>query len=471
MARTIDKCPELPLNVDPWVGHIKQELTVQVVTPMFGGGVEAGEPDPVTLIRASSIRGHLRFWWRATRGATCNTIEKLKQRETEIWGDTDSPSKVVIRVAIQPETYTKRKHEEDYGFQRYGPEAYALFSAKQNGKPLIKEGVSFSLALQWPMHKQLQIMRDKENANRKGNNKKLLDPIINDITPDVTSALCYWLQYGGLGARTRRGCGALQLIVSKPQLMVCKLMESSIRVFLGKETGNALQAWNESVHIYQDFRQSFRGARHNKTSPNGTMRRNIPGRSHWPEPDSIRRLTDCALNRPGGPSSTSDDVDTHNHTKPIVPSDTIPAFPRAMLGLPIIFHFADSPSKGRPADRNLDPQDVELVPEFPEIHDKDRTPIVGTRMASPVITRPIFYNERWRPAIILLPRLSSLNARLRGKLAKYHQGQSTYLDVAIPNDQIENHKLSVLRPMNGKDNAIDALISFVLGKEFQEVQL
>ena len=48
----------------------KQTYTIHVVTPMFGGGVEPGVNDPITPIRPTSIRGHLRFWWRGPAART-----------------------------------------------------------------------------------------------------------------------------------------------------------------------------------------------------------------------------------------------------------------------------------------------------------------------------------------------------------------------------------------------------------------
>ncbi|MEI8633100.1 type III-B CRISPR module RAMP protein Cmr1 [Vibrio sp. PP-XX7] len=39
-----------------------------LVTPMYGGGVNAGEVDKEMPIRASAIRGQLRFWWRIACG-------------------------------------------------------------------------------------------------------------------------------------------------------------------------------------------------------------------------------------------------------------------------------------------------------------------------------------------------------------------------------------------------------------------
>src|SRR5271157_2833052 len=80
---------------------IERNFIIEVITPMFGGGVKTSENDPLTAIRPTSIRGHLRFWWRATRGATrCGTVAELRQREGEIWGTTDNPSPVCIEVPV-----------------------------------------------------------------------------------------------------------------------------------------------------------------------------------------------------------------------------------------------------------------------------------------------------------------------------------------------------------------------------------
>lgn len=56
-------CPDVPKDIaSHHPGTIPKKYAIEVITPLFGGGVEAGKNDPITLIRPSSIRGHLRFW-------------------------------------------------------------------------------------------------------------------------------------------------------------------------------------------------------------------------------------------------------------------------------------------------------------------------------------------------------------------------------------------------------------------------
>ncbi len=70
MARPVPKIP-----APQWKEPAPQEsitLHLRLITPLFGGGYETREVDPDCIIRPATIRGHLRFWWRALYGgAVC----------------------------------------------------------------------------------------------------------------------------------------------------------------------------------------------------------------------------------------------------------------------------------------------------------------------------------------------------------------------------------------------------------------
>lgn len=79
-------------------------LHFETLTPMFLGGADMKKPE----IRTASIKGMLRFWWRAMNA---HLVEKkngkwdysqLKEYENAIFGGTDSPkaqkSKVLLRI-------------------------------------------------------------------------------------------------------------------------------------------------------------------------------------------------------------------------------------------------------------------------------------------------------------------------------------------------------------------------------------
>src|SRR5436190_2212651 len=93
---------EPPAQVERHTGEtIAQVREYRLITPLFGGGVNPREADPISVVRASEVRGHLRFWWRATRGGQFGgDLEKMKQAEDLLWGSTEHPSLVGVEVKV-----------------------------------------------------------------------------------------------------------------------------------------------------------------------------------------------------------------------------------------------------------------------------------------------------------------------------------------------------------------------------------
>jgi hypothetical protein len=83
-----------------------------------------------------------------------------------------------------------------------------------------------------------------------------------------------------------------------------------------KDNGNsnAISAWKQSIQTLQTFRQGNDIGRNPGEDPKR------PGRSRWPEPETIRKITGSR--------------DLKHQRMAAVPDD---GFPRADLGLPIIF--------------------------------------------------------------------------------------------------------------------------------------
>jgi CRISPR-associated protein Cmr1 len=68
-------------------------FTCETITPMFLTGADGATPE----LRAPSIKGALRFWWRAMNGHL--SLSELKKREGEIFGDNNNRSKFTINVS------------------------------------------------------------------------------------------------------------------------------------------------------------------------------------------------------------------------------------------------------------------------------------------------------------------------------------------------------------------------------------
>lgn len=310
-------------------------LDIRLVTLLYGGGAVAGYPDEITPFRPSSVRGHLRFWWRATRGAEYNTWQALREREGQIWGDTDRQSPVRIRVdcpdGMKPKRLALRQYEKDL-YRRY-----ALFPPfEEKRKDLdsnrLLEGGGFQL-----------------KVSVRASDSDLLD--------DIDAALWGWLNFGGLGARTRRGVGALYCpqyagwdagkIRGDGGKRDWPVLKGGTLV-LGTEPLSWSNCWFQLLRLYRDFRQD-RGL-------------NGRGKTSWPEPQQIRDIQQGEQPGPEG-------------------------FPRGALGLPIVFHFKDEP---KDRDRTLN---VELE---------------HGRMASPVILRPFAISmDQALPMVLVLKSNSS----------------------------------------------------------------
>jgi len=447
----ISACPEPPAARSS--GQVAKEYQISLITPLFGGGVEAGKADETFPIRGTSIRGHLRHWWRVTVGHRLGT--RMWPREEEIFGSTEFPSPLSVRVLEQPQIQLV---EPSYG-DRFGPIAYALFSAIESQQQVIRDGTTFRLQLAWEGTQGLQSRRRAQNAQREKDGRKTLPEVVEDIGSDIESALRAWCAFGGLGARSRRGCGAVfcKEIAYEPPRLPGKILVAASQP-------NALEAWKESVKAYRDFRQSPRGRIHQKAidTRSGPRTIRVPGRSHWPEADSIRKISGSALRAAGTASSgVPADEDTRNHSVPVVPEKLLPAFPRAILGLPINFHFADGPGKNRPGEPNKDPQDVQLTPVIPDGTEVDR-------MSSPVITRPLWHEGKWRPGVIILEQKipKDLRLKLTGKRAQPN-GDDLSHDLSL--ERVVNPSQAVLQPMRGHASALDALRDFLEANGFREV--
>lgn len=357
--------------------YIKQIRTYKLITPLFGGGAEPQKADAITTVRGSEVRGHLRFWWRATRGGRFDgSLENMKNREEEIWGSAakeGKPGPSPIKIFINKLTASKGNpfqavDRDNNKIRNIGhpssKDGYAAFPLFVSSAPVVWENVVFEIAIQYP--REIEI----KTSDRKIN-----------IEKDIEEALWAWETFGGIGARTRRGFGALQLThinggEVKPisrreteQEILNKLEEYSSAAykwskgvphiannmkykFIKKEQNN-ISAWRFIVQKLRDFRQLFRDQKNGKPF----------GRSHWPEADQIRR-------------------ETGKYVKPKhIPKHLVQKFPRAKFGLPIVFEFKrEDVAAGDPEKTML--QGIKLA-ENKYIE----------RLASPLILRPIVCSD------------------------------------------------------------------------------
>jgi len=154
---------------------------------MYGAHNKNDAPNPTIRaspeLRASSIRGTLRYWLRAVLGSQAIPISHVYDLESAILGSTDQGSKVRLQIrsiSTAPQARLSVLPEETHRHQ-----------LRHFGYPA---GTRFSLSLEThPLY-------------------------IGDVLhPDgpLFQALLLMIYFGGLGRRARRGSGNLQIVTAK----------------------------------------------------------------------------------------------------------------------------------------------------------------------------------------------------------------------------------------------------------------
>ena len=389
-----------------------------LMTPMFGGGVKPGEVDREMPIRASALRGQLRFWWRLLNGASKEPAD-LFMVESALWGGISSEgpraSQVTLQVKCAPVDDQKLTHAKNNA----RIPAYALILEKEENPELLKPGYSFELILRF---RQKVTHRQQEG---------------------VLEALRWWASFAGVGARTRRGFGAVKVV--SDDIEVTPMTDEEVKarggwMVAGRPEGNPIEAWKNAVGALRSFRQG-------KNVGRNPGQGNRPGRSRWPEADTIRRATN-----------------THAPAhKPEHPVDGF--YPRAAFGLPLVFHFKDK-HKGDPKGKDsdslvLNPDRHERSASSPETrrHDNADPPDRNKRMASPLILRPWFDGRQYRPVALLLP---GWKERLSVRVCLDPAGAEPPAP-AWPEAPDERNRLAAqVEPMRdqGADNVLSAFMHF-----------
>ena len=334
-------------------------VALKVVTPILGGSFftagDAIEHRNLETIRVPTVRGHLRFWWRATQPMNLGP-DALRERERALWGgmgvgggDQDAAKPKASRVNVRVENIQPTNPPVDPDEPPRDARGYAMFPARAETRdrqvtrdPLkrLKPGITFTLRVSCPP----------------------------EHLPEVRQAVQAWILFGGYGSRTRRGLGSLTVTANAADWLPANGSADMLRaliagqgstsdtpslsgasLLIGEPQANPEKAWEFAVGQLQYFRQQPGLARNPGRDPKR------PGQSRWPEPDKIRHLTD----KKGHPPRFDDQ----------------PAWPRAQFGLPIVGRFTggqqepgefhiqwQADGQDKPADRLASPLIVKPLP-------------------------------------------------------------------------------------------------------------
>lgn len=369
--------------------------------------MDAGIPDLRQPISAKSIRGQLRFWWRATRAAQFKSVAEMKAFEDWMFGcaaqdgkkdDTKetrlAQSRVQIVVHVKPATEKDLVQAFDQN-NRYKPTgkvpdyiAFPLNPSEQeqkqgkSPKPVLGR-CEFSLVIYF---------RHAEKDGKK-------------LEVELAAAFWAWETFGGVGARTRRGFGAIErtdIKIASWQNHIQQGFKNHVVSGTAPATVPYLlpkykvinKSWAELIKKYKTFRQG---------TPND---RKALG---WTEAKNIRGIMQ------------------NRAAKRLL-------FARGQMGMPIIFHFKDAPRGQTP-----EPKDTIL------------NPIEKERLASPIILRPLDQNNS--VAVLLESNLQIQKAQLRRK-----DDKKLLAEVEL---QPTASEANSIRPLNDNTNLLEALLDYL----------
>ncbi|WP_234969483.1 type III-B CRISPR module RAMP protein Cmr1 [Alicyclobacillus vulcanalis] len=372
-------------------------MDVRTLTPVIGAGVRSQQVDQGHPIRGETVRGHLRFWWRtvsrggpldewiekrlqAERGgradvrlAAFDSVKRLRLREAAVWGSSSQAGLVTVQVQSTIErcknvrqgsirdvvSHLGRAMGLDQ-VNKVSPIGYAAFPLQPNrgdSKDARSEVFMgrFTVRIDWTPWA-----------------RHLCEHVKDQVEQEVREALWRWVHLGGIGMRWRRGFGALTVDdIPRSLDEIAKHLADhqpeglpAVRAVLvvkdktrhapkqGKLNSDVWEVWEHCIRPLQRYRQLREPKKNGRTGYTKTR---------WPEANIIRAL------------ARGEKV---NQEKLRVP--------RALLGLPVNFHF----------QRESTP-DAELRPE------KDPGSLLG-RFPSPFILRPVLVGSSVYPMCVWL---------------------------------------------------------------------
>jgi len=336
---------------------------------MFGGGATPRKVDPVQPIRASAIRGQLRFWWRACNAGRFESLEALRREEARLWGSARKESEPasgpgVISIAVQTTSNGTEMTDQD------GPKYVLWPFAEQHPQnaPAIpaatgRVNVQFTLRL----------TMSNPSGKLGGSNTSNAWPTEREAAIAARQALWAWITFGGVGSRTRRGCGTLfcqdcvsdmgiRLEALRPdpthpdrwmkQQYAKRVIQAfpprpefsglaGARLLISRGGATPTSAWSNAIDPLFDFVQGEGIARNNgKWKPHPRFPERIvktPGQSFWPEVSAVRGI--LGWPQPVGTPLPPDDH-SNLYTRNSTSSKDMNQFPRAELGLPRVIRVA-----------------------------------------------------------------------------------------------------------------------------------
>ena len=181
----------MAFRIGRYTGIEEQTFNCEVVTPLFLGGANPKEAE----LRPASIKGMLRFWWRAVYGS--DDLKEMRESEAKIFGDTDSCSHLRVIAPYEEvskienikggKKYTAKSSRGSFNLNIIDYLAFGICVYNREARGNVYErahippGTKIPITLRYPKEYQEQVIRSFEA----------------------------FIRFGGLGAKSRNGFGSL----------------------------------------------------------------------------------------------------------------------------------------------------------------------------------------------------------------------------------------------------------------------
>jgi CRISPR-associated protein Cmr1 len=302
------------------------QVRLETVTPLFLGGADPrGSPE----IRVPSIRGALRYWLRAALGPLAH--DDLKRAEARVFGDTSQASAVIIRARSDaqpfhyfetrdvPDSRNPEQMRKEYVHREVRATAYLFFSLTES-----KRGAKDARRC-YPSGEEIEL----ELLNR-GRDALAWER--------ACGALWLWLRLGGLGARSRRGAGALQPLVlqEEPEEWPPTLPGLTMQAESAMELATSLRAdLTRLRQVLGAGNPVSPPTEYDTLAPNACQIWVLNPDPPWRSWTAALRAVEAALKHGRAPSPPGQIDEVREALKH---DSNLPDIGRAALGLPIVYH-------------------------------------------------------------------------------------------------------------------------------------
>lgn len=172
---------------------VEAVVTIEFLTPAFIGGADPHGPSE---FNEKALKGVLRFWWRAFCADPNGNNTQLLEEESKIFGGQKSKSKFSLLISIRNEKLVERKNLDEYfkSIKDYLGIKYLLYSKILRDQVIKKDYFESKSFIEPNSSYDIRIIADNEQTMQ-----------------TVLTSLWLLENFGGLGARSRRGAGSFKI--------------------------------------------------------------------------------------------------------------------------------------------------------------------------------------------------------------------------------------------------------------------